>query len=99
MKPGTYDRTSLAAEIASTSYRFGEWEFRPVVHEVLIGEEVVGLTILQTVMLLRLIEAYPAYVSKLRDKKTTVYQLRHKLGKGLIVSDRDGYRFRPEAVL
>jgi len=54
---------------------------------------------LQTVMLLRLIEAYPDYISKLRDKKTTVYQLRHKLGKGLIVSDRDGYRFRPEAVL
>ena len=101
MKPGTYDRTSLAAEIASTSYRFGDWEFRPVVCEVwdVPRQTVVLLTYAQSELLERLIAAFPAYVSKLQDQKGVIYHLRRKLGAGVIVSDRRGYRFRPEAVL
>ena len=101
MKPGTYDRASLAAELAATSYRFGAWEFRPVVCEVwdVRRETAVLLTTTQSELLKRLIQEFPMYVPKLQNQKQVIYALRAKLGGGVIVSDRRGYRFNPEAIL
>ena len=99
MKPGAYDRASLSEMIQETSYRFGKWEFRAAVGEVWDGrrETVVLLTSVQTYLLQQLIAAWPASVPK--SEKMTISRLRAKLGRDLIVSDRRGYRFSPEAVL
>ena len=85
--------------IRDTSYRFGEWEFRASVDEVWDGrrEAVILLTGRQSFILKQLIAAWPASVPK--SEKMTISRLRAKLGRDLIVSDRRGYRFSPEAVL
>ena len=85
--------------IRDTSYRFGEWEFRASVDEVWDGrrEAVILLTGRQSFILKQLIAAWPEYVPKI--ERMALYRLREKVGSELIIIDRRGYRFNPEAVL
>lgn len=108
MKPGMYATRAevdiaVAAHWAENSYRFGDWEFRPSVGEVVRLGKVVFLGPVEAAVLLELIEAAPGYVQygcNTADAfKHSVFRLRAHFGSDLITSSRHwGYRFNPEAL-